>query len=40
MDAQDSVGNTPLHLSVENDGYDALDFLLSMYVPTTVCVAI
>lgn len=32
MDAQDLIGNTPLHLSVENDAYDALDFLLSMYV--------
>lgn len=32
MDAQDTVGNTPLHLTVEEDAFDAMDYLLSMYV--------
>lgn len=26
---KDAAGNTPLHLAVENDALDALDFLLS-----------
>lgn len=30
MDAQDYSGNTPLHLTVENDAFDAMDYLLSM----------
>lgn len=32
MDAQDIVGNTPLHVSVECDALDAIEYLLSMYV--------
>lgn len=32
MDAQDSAGNTPLHATVEDDSFDAMDFLLSVYV--------
>lgn len=32
MDAQDSAGNTPLHLTVEDEAFDAMDYLLSMYV--------
>lgn len=31
LNAQDSVGNTPLHLCVQEDAFDAMDFLLSMY---------
>lgn len=30
MDAQDTAGNTPLHLTVEDDAFDAMDYLLSM----------
>lgn len=32
MDAQDAAGNTPLHTTVEEDAFDAMDYLLSMYV--------
>lgn len=32
MDAQDAAANTPLHLTVEEDAFDAMDYLLSMYV--------
>lgn len=32
MNAQDSTGNTPLHITVEDDSFDAMDYLLSMYV--------
>lgn len=30
MDAQDAALNTPLHLTVEEDAFDAMDYLLSM----------
>lgn len=30
FNAQDNVGNTPLHVAVENDSFDAIDFLLQM----------
>lgn len=30
MNVQDHVGNTPLHLAVENDALQAADYLLSM----------
>lgn len=30
MDIQDSCGNTPLHVAVETDSFEALDYLLSM----------
>lgn len=32
MDAQDASGNTPLHITVEEDAFDAMNYLLSMYV--------
>lgn len=32
MDAQDAALNTPLHLTVEDDAFEAMDYLLSMYV--------
>lgn len=35
LDAQDLAGNTPLHLAVENDSLEALEYLLSMYVYCT-----
>lgn len=34
MDAQDAAGNTPLHLTVEENAFEAMDYLLSMYVET------
>lgn len=36
MDAQDGVGNTPLHITVEEDAFEAMDYLLSMYVHSTL----
>lgn len=30
FNAQDAIGNTPLHVAVENDSFDAIDFLLAM----------
>uniref|UniRef100_A0A182J3R1 Uncharacterized protein n=1 Tax=Anopheles atroparvus TaxID=41427 RepID=A0A182J3R1_ANOAO len=30
LNAQDMIGNTPLHTAVENDSFDALEFLLKM----------
>lgn len=30
LNAQDSFGNTPLHVAVENDSLDALEYLLNM----------
>lgn len=30
FNAQDNAGNTPLHVAVECDAYEALDYLLSM----------
>lgn len=32
MDAPDVGGNTPLHITVEEDAFDAMNYLLSMYV--------
>lgn len=32
MDTQDSSGNTALHITVEEDAFDAMNYLLSMYV--------
>lgn len=32
VNVQDSVGNTPLHVTVEEDAFDAMDYLLSVYV--------
>lgn len=32
MNAQDATGNTPLHLTVDEDSFDAMDYLLSTYV--------
>lgn len=32
MNSLDSIGNTPLHICVEDDSFDAMDYLLSMYV--------
>lgn len=32
MDAVDGFGNTPLHITVEDDAFDAMDYLLSMYI--------
>lgn len=29
LDVQDSSGNTPLHIAVETDSLEALDFLLA-----------
>lgn len=29
LNAQDGQGNTPLHVAIENDSFDAIDFLLS-----------
>lgn len=31
MDTQDASGNTPLHITVEEDAFDAMNYLLSMY---------
>lgn len=28
LDAQDNLGNTPLHSAVENDSFEAIEFLL------------
>lgn len=30
MNSQDNMGNTPLHLAVENEAIDAIRFLLEM----------
>lgn len=30
FNAKDNAGNTPLHIAVECDAYEALDYLLSM----------
>lgn len=30
LNVQDQVGNTPLHSAVENDSFDAIEFLLQM----------
>lgn len=30
LDKQDYHGNTPLHIAVENDAYEAIDYLLSV----------
>ena len=30
LNAQDNAGNTPLHVAVENEALDAVDFLLSV----------
>lgn len=32
MNVQDGSGNTPLHVTVEEDAFDAMNYLLSMYV--------
>lgn len=32
MDAQDAAGNTPLHVTVDENAFEAMDYLLSMYV--------
>ncbi|XP_077302598.1 transient receptor potential cation channel subfamily A member 1-like isoform X1 [Arctopsyche grandis] len=36
MNKQDSLGNTPLHLAVENDAIEAIRFLLEIPVDTSV----
>lgn len=30
VNCQDLVGNTPLHTAIENDSFEAIDFLLKM----------
>lgn len=30
LNAQDNVGNTPLHVAVENESLDAVDYLLTV----------
>ena len=30
LNCQDNLGNTPLHVAVENDSFEAIDFLLEM----------
>lgn len=32
LNAQDNNGNTPLHVAVENEALDAIDFLLQQWV--------
>ncbi|XP_032598623.1 transient receptor potential cation channel subfamily A member 1 isoform X2 [Drosophila grimshawi] len=36
FNAKDNAGNTPLHIAVDSDAYDALDFLLSIPVDTGI----
>lgn len=38
MDVQDACGNTPLHITVEEDAFDAMNYLLSMYVVLDVAI--